>query len=99
MRDTRRPAAPGDRAALLDGQANTALLRIVGAVPFPKESKERWSARLMAILGQDLEIEFAHDPDLIAGVELHFPGAILHFSWRGTLDVMRVEMTADADAR
>lgn len=90
---------PGDRDALLGGQANTGQLRIVGAIPFSTDSKERWRARLMGILGQDLEIDFAHDPDLIAGVELHFPGAILHFSWRGTLDAMRVEMTADADTR
>jgi len=90
---------PGDRDALLGGQANTRLLRVVGAIPFSKDSMEQWRARLMAILGQDLEIDFAHDPDLIAGVELHFPGALLHFSWRGTLNAMRVEMTADADAR
>ncbi|WP_323794849.1 hypothetical protein [Nisaea sp.] len=89
---------PGERDSLLDGQENKRLLRVVGAIPFPKASMERWKVRLADILGQDLELEFAHDPDLIAGVELHFPSAILHFSWRGALDAMRVEMTADADA-
>ncbi|WP_028465684.1 hypothetical protein [Nisaea denitrificans] len=90
---------PGKRDALLVGPASTGRLRVIGAIPLPKASMERWRERLIAILGDDLEIEFAHDPDLIAGVELHFPGAILHFSWRGTLNAMRVEMTADADAR
>ena len=90
---------PGERDALLPIPAGTGRLRVVGAIPVPEASMEQWRARLKGVLGQDLEIEFAHDPDLIAGVELHFPGAILHFSWRGTLDAMRVEMTADADAR
>lgn len=90
---------PEERGTLLGNQAGTGQLRVVGAIPFPKASMVQWRERLIAILGRDLEIEFAQDPDLIAGVELHFPGAILHFSWRGALDAMRVEITSDADTR
>jgi F-type H+-transporting ATPase subunit b len=38
------------------------------------------------------------DPDLVAGAELHFPTAILRFSWQSTLVAMRSEIGAHADA-
>ena len=89
----------GELDALLGGPADPIALRVIGAIPFPDASRKQWLLRLKGALGRDLEIAFSHDPELIAGVELHFPNAILHFSWRGALNAMREKMDTDADAR
>lgn len=88
----------GELDTLLGDPDDPAALHVVGAIPFPDASQKQWLGRLNGALGQDLEIAFSHDPELVAGVELHFPNAILHFSWRGALDAMREEMDTDADA-
>jgi hypothetical protein len=43
-------------------------------------------------------IEFGVDPTLVGGAELHFPNAILRFSWKNALAIMRAEIEADANA-
>lgn len=89
-----------ERALLMGGEAEAPSLRVVGAIDFPDASKEQWRQRLAAVIDGDLpRIAFAHDPDLVAGVELQFPGAVLHFSWHSALDSIRSEIAPDADAR
>jgi F-type H+-transporting ATPase subunit b len=77
-----------------DGSA----LTVVTASPLPPETADTWRARLRRPLGDGITITFVVDPDLIAGAELHFPTAILRFSWQSALVAMRSEIGAHADA-
>jgi len=38
-------------------------------------------------------------PGWIAGAELHFPNAVLRFSWQSALAAMRAEIVGDGNAR
>jgi F-type H+-transporting ATPase subunit b len=74
-------------------------VRVVTASTLPAETEETWRSRLHNVLCHRTAIEFAVDPSLVAGAELHFPNAILRFSWRNALAAMGGEIEADANAR
>ncbi len=76
-----------------------AVLRVVTAVPLDEAAAAEWRARLHGALGQGIAITFETDDALVAGAELHFPYAVLRFSWRSTLARMRTEIESHADAR
>jgi len=78
-----------------DGSA----LTVVTASPLPPETANTWRARLRRPLGDGITIEFAADPELVAGAELHFPTAILRFSWQSVLAAMHSEISVHGDAR
>jgi len=42
-------------------------------------------------------MSFAVDPALVAGAELRFPVAILHFSWQSALAALRSEVEGHDD--
>ena len=52
--------------------------------------------RLAASLDVPLEIQFADDRALIAGIEVHFPHTVLRHTWRDDLTRALEELTADA---
>ncbi len=58
-----------------------------------------WRKRLDRALGDRTAIEFDVDAALVAGVELHFPQALLCFSWRSALAAMRADIESHEDAR
>jgi F-type H+-transporting ATPase subunit b len=72
---------------------------VVTASALPAESEETWRWRLHNTLCHGTAIEFAVDPTLVAGAELHFPNAVLRFSWKNALAAMRTEIESDANAR
>jgi F-type H+-transporting ATPase subunit b len=74
-------------------------LKIVTAAVLPREAADNWCSTLRGFLGKGIAIDFGVDPKLIAGAELHFPNAILRFSWHSSLDAIRTEIEADGDAR
>lgn len=88
------PAA--ERDGLGRQLANGVGLTVVTASPLPPESERAWQSRLEHVLGDRLTIAFDVDRDLVAGAELHFPNAILRFSWQSTLAALRKEIDADA---
>jgi F-type H+-transporting ATPase subunit b len=71
---------------------NGATLRVITAPPLPEPATAEWRARLERALGDGIAIEFEDDPALVAGAELHFPQAILRFSWRDALSTLRAEI-------
>jgi len=75
-----------------------AALKIVTSSTLPPEAADTWRSRLSRFLGDSITVEFGVDPGLVAGVELHFPNAILRFSWQSALDAMRAEIEADGNA-
>jgi len=86
------------RGAMLDGTGK-GRVQVVTAVPLPESSLAAWRARLQKALGDGMEITFAADPALIAGVELHFPTAVLRLSWSHEVETLRGEIENHGDDR
>ena len=91
--------SPAERRQLGDGLNDKESLRVVTAVPLPDEDAAEWRARLGRALGDGIAIAFDVDAGLVAGAELHFPNAILRFSWRSALSAIRTEIEDHAHAR
>ena len=77
--------AETQRSALIDRLANGAVVQVVTATPLDPAGREDFTCRLRELLGKDTNIQFADDPTLLAGTELHFPHTVLHHSWRDSL--------------
>jgi F-type H+-transporting ATPase subunit b len=90
---------PAERDEIAKGLNSDGTLRVVTAVSLPKSVITEWEMRLHQALGDRTTIVFDVDPALIAGTELHFPNAILRFSWRSTLASMRAEIEGHDNAR
>lgn len=89
------PAERDEIAKALNGGT----LRVVTAGALPEPVKAEWRTRLHRALGNRNTITFDVDAALLAGAELHFPNAILRFSWRSALAAMRAEVESDDDPR
>jgi len=87
-----------ERAELKTG-LNGGTLHVVTAMPLPEVVANEWRAHLNHAFRADLSITFDVDKVLVAGAELHFPQAILRFSWRSILAAMRAEMETHGNAR
>jgi F-type H+-transporting ATPase subunit b len=85
--------------ALARQLAENSELTVVTASPLPLDAAAAWRKRLCGLLGEDTSVAFEVNPELIAGAELHFPAAVLRFSWQGALAALRSEALGDANAR
>lgn len=86
-------ALPETEKAALAGQLeNGDAVTVVTASSLGKEEVETWRARLRRSLGDGVSLVFNADPALLAGAELHFPAAVLHFSWQNALASARLEL-------
>lgn len=90
--------SPAERAEVRDGAVPGARLHVVTATALPLPVQDEWRARLGQALGNGLDLDFASDPALVAGAELHFPTTILRFSWRSTVATLRQKIDADGHA-
>lgn len=82
----------GERDALARQLADGAELKVTTALPLPAKTLEVWRGRLQHILGERVSVSFDVEHDLVTGAELHFPDAILRFSWRSVLEAVRAEI-------
>lgn len=73
-------------------------LTIVTAVPLTAEERHHWTDRLNAQLGQKNKIEFASDPEILGGAELHFPHAVIRFTWADHLRKAEERLRRDETA-
>jgi F-type H+-transporting ATPase subunit b len=73
-------------------------LTVVTASPLPPATADAWRNRLGRPLGNGIAIAFEVNPDLIGGAELHFPAAVLRFSWQSALAALRSEIDVHANA-
>lgn len=74
---------------------NHAALVVVTAAPLPQTTTLTWRKRLLDTLGDGVAIRFESDAQLVAGAELRFPTAVLHFSWRNALAALRSKVDND----
>jgi F-type H+-transporting ATPase subunit b len=92
-------ALPKPERDALAGQLTAGnVLAVVTAAPLPAPAAEAWREQLRRRFGKDIAVTFRNDPQLVAGAELHFPTALLRFSWQSALDTARAEIGAHADA-
>jgi F-type H+-transporting ATPase subunit b len=75
---------------LAEGRA----LTVVTASPLAPAAAEAWGKRLRQSLGDTVTILFSVDRKLIAGAELHFPSAVLRFSWQSAMTSLQAEAAA-----
>jgi F-type H+-transporting ATPase subunit b len=87
-----------EREFLAGQLANGNPLTVVTAVPLPAPMADKWRKRLRRLLGCDAVVAFDINPELIAGAELHFPTAVLRFSWQSALAAARDQVGTHADA-
>jgi alternate F1F0 ATPase F0 subunit B len=78
-------------AQLADGEA----VRVMTARPLERAAIEALRQKLQELLGPGTSVQFANDPALIAGAELHFPHTILRHSWRDSLREIEQELKRD----
>ncbi len=90
------PAA--EREGLAHQLADGAALTVVTAAALLPETAAAWRARLHRTLGDGAAIRFDVDKGLVAGAELHFPDAVLRFSWQNAAAAIRAEIEADDNA-
>jgi F-type H+-transporting ATPase subunit b len=88
----------GERDALSRQVADGAKLTVTTASALPAGTADDWCGRLHRALGDHIAVDFDVDPALIGGAELHFPNAVLRFSWQSLLAAMRTEIEGDGDA-
>ncbi len=91
--------SPAERDPLARQLADGTPLTVVTACALPSATTDKWKERLRRSLGLSGAMTFEVDPDLIAGAELHFPTAILRFSWQSALLAARTEVGADGRPR
>jgi F-type H+-transporting ATPase subunit b len=87
-----------DRDALSRQLTDGESLTVVTAVLLPAATADAWRERLRRPLGRGINIAFEVKSELIAGAELHFPMAVLRFSWQSALDAARAEVGGHVDA-
>lgn len=73
---------------LVDG----ASLTVLTAEALSVSAAGAWRERLRRPLGTGIAVTFEVSPQLLAGAELHFPTAVLSFSWQSALDAARLEL-------
>lgn len=81
-----------ERNALAKQLEDSEPLVVATASPLRPEEAETWRAQLRRLLGAGVSVTFNVDPLLLAGAELHFPAAILRFSWQNALELARLEL-------
>lgn len=79
--------------------ADGAVLAVVTAATLPADTAQAWRTRLGRFVGEGTVITFEVNPALVAGAEVHFPSAILRFSWQSALATVRSELDVHDDAR
>jgi F-type H+-transporting ATPase subunit b len=84
-----------ERSALVDRLANGDVVQVVTAAPLDPAGRDDFTRRLRGLLGANTNVQFADDPTLLAGAELHFPHTVLHHSWRDNLREIEEDLKRD----
>lgn len=74
---------------------NGGVVTVTTAGALPAATQDDWSRRLSTIVGHG-RIVFEVNPEIVAGAELHFPTAVLSFSWQSALAALRSQVTGNA---
>jgi len=72
-----------------------AALTVVTATDLAADERGHWTERLAKTLSVGNKPDFRADPAIIGGAELHFPHAVLRFTWADQLETAEKELTSD----
>lgn len=86
-----------ERDALSQQLADGNSLKVILAAALSVPTADKWRERLRLLLGKHIAIVFEVNPKLIAGAELHFPTAVLRFTWQNALAAARAEIGTHAN--
>lgn len=74
-------------------------LEIATAAPLPADRAESYRKRIAAALEREFPVEFTRDPELIAGVELRLPHAVVNCTWKQSLaQALNLLLKSDGNA-
>jgi F-type H+-transporting ATPase subunit b len=88
-----------DERTQLAHTADDRAVQVVTSQPLPEADRALCRTRLTALLGNSVTLDFANDPALIAGIEVHFPNSILRNTWRDTLSATFKKLIPDEPAQ
>lgn len=74
-----------ERQRMAADLAVNSTLEIASAAPLSAGQAESCAKRIAAAFEREVPIQFTQDPDLIAGVELRLPHAVVNCSWKQSL--------------
>ncbi|MGD2025727.1 MAG: F0F1 ATP synthase subunit delta [Methyloceanibacter sp.] len=75
-----------------------ARLTVVTAVPLKANERARWVDQLGACLGHGNKTDFVTDPEILGGVEVRFPHAVLKSTWADHLRKAEEQIRGDESA-
>lgn len=78
-----------------DLSGSTEGLRLITSTALSAAEQERWRAAIAERLGELDSITFQVEPDIIGGVELRFPHAVLSLAWSELLHQGRLALLSD----
>lgn len=81
-----RDMETGDRARLVAGLVEGAVVQVITARALDAELQSECGERIAQALGRAVDTTFSVDLSLIAGIEIVFPGLVLRHSWRDALE-------------
>jgi F-type H+-transporting ATPase subunit b len=88
--------AEPERAALIDRIAHDdVVVQVVTAAPLDPADRDAFTERLRGLVGAGIDVQFADDPTLLVGAELHFPHTVLHHSWQDSLREIEEDLKRD----
>lgn len=78
-----------------DLEPDGARLTVVTAAPLKADEQAHWIDRLGACLGHGEKTDFATDPEILGGVEVRFPHAVLKSTWADHLRKAKEKLQGD----
>jgi F-type H+-transporting ATPase subunit b len=98
--DGKLKALPAEERGRLEADLakNGARLAVVTAKPLAQKDQKRWTERLEAALGTSVSAKFTADPAILGGAEVHFPHAVLKFTWADELRKAKAVIGHDDNA-
>lgn len=87
-----------ERARMLRSGTTPPQIHVFTAPHLDEEGQKTWRHRLATTFGQDLDVVFADDMELIAGARIEMPAATLAVSWKEALRETKDRLLADEPA-
>jgi F-type H+-transporting ATPase subunit b len=89
---------PEERQRMAADLGASSTLELASAAPLSDAQVESCTRRIAAAFGHEVPIEFIQDADLIAGVELRLPHAVVNCSWKQSLaQALKTLLDSDGD--
>jgi F-type H+-transporting ATPase subunit b len=78
-----------------DANGSAEGLCVITSTPLPDDQQEHWRDAISQQLGTLSNLSFESDPEILGGVELRFPHAVLSLAWSESLRQGRDALLAD----